>query len=171
MFDEGWVNITAIDYSSVVIDAMSKAWSEKKGIEWMVMDATKLDLPSESYDLVIMKGSLDAMLCAQRGRDVAATALKETSRVIKPGGALVVISAKGPSDRQPVLEREALKWTGPAEHTEYPDCKAHMYVLRRSTGMPSTPRTPRDAPGTPSTPASESEAESEGEGANIAPAA
>jgi SAM-dependent methyltransferase len=63
-------------------------------IEWVEGDATRLDLPDDSFDLVICQAGLQFF--SDRDR-----ALRETRRVLRPGGRLAVLVWQS-------LERQAL---------------------------------------------------------------
>lgn len=73
LYEEGFTNITCIDTSAVVINQMSERYSDKDEMEckWYVplplssgvctvtvMDARKMDIPDECFDLVIDKGTI-----------------------------------------------------------------------------------------------------------------
>ncbi|TIB75929.1 S-adenosyl-L-methionine-dependent methyltransferase [Wallemia mellicola] len=62
MYDDGYHNILNIDYSPVCIEKMREANIDRVGMEWSVMDIRKLDLPDNSFDVAIDKGTMDALL-------------------------------------------------------------------------------------------------------------
>jgi hypothetical protein len=57
----GYTNQTSVDFSQVVIDAMKSKYSDLE-TRWYVMDVRKLQMPNESVDIAIDKGTLDAMI-------------------------------------------------------------------------------------------------------------
>ncbi|CAN5951111.1 unnamed protein product [Sphagnum jensenii] len=66
MFDAGYHNIVNIDISESVIDQMRKINDGKgKKMEWLVMDGCDLKFPSASFDVVLDKGTLDAVICGK----------------------------------------------------------------------------------------------------------
>ena len=67
LYNDGFRNIVNIDYSSVVISNMQKRCKALEGVEWIVMDAMDMSafLPS-SFDVVLEKGTLDALLVAEK---------------------------------------------------------------------------------------------------------
>ncbi len=73
-------NITAINISAAQVDA---ARERAKGCTVLVMDATRLDFPDESFD---------AVMCVEAAFhfNTRETFLKEVLRVLKPGGSLVM---------------------------------------------------------------------------------
>lgn len=78
MYDAGWHFIDNIDISKVCIDQMKEMNKYRRLMKWKVADA--LDMPEfkdESYDIVIEKSTLDAILCGDRSFYNAAKMLKE----------------------------------------------------------------------------------------------
>ncbi|KAL0966477.1 hypothetical protein UPYG_G00295740 [Umbra pygmaea] len=67
MYHAGYVSITNIDYSSVCIDTMSaRHGANCPSMTWHQMDARELSFPDASYDVVLEKGTLDAMLVEEK---------------------------------------------------------------------------------------------------------
>jgi len=96
MFDAGYHNIVNIDISESVIDQM-RTMNDVKGkkMEWLVMDGCNLKFPSASFDVVLDKGTLDAVIC---GKDLSISnkMLEEAKRVIRPTGKIIVITHSAP---------------------------------------------------------------------------
>ncbi|KAJ7625681.1 S-adenosyl-L-methionine-dependent methyltransferase [Roridomyces roridus] len=66
MYDDGYENIVNTDYSSVVIEQMSRRHTEKRPrMEWLEMDVRDLRFPDQSFDIAIDKGTMDAMMTAK----------------------------------------------------------------------------------------------------------
>lgn len=63
IYDAGFHNIVNIDFSAVVIEKM-KAIHEavRPGMQWVVMDMTKMTFPEHSFDIVIDKAAMDALV-------------------------------------------------------------------------------------------------------------
>jgi ubiquinone/menaquinone biosynthesis C-methylase UbiE len=69
-------------------------------MKWMVADALNMpEFKDESYDVIIEKSTLDAILCGDKSFLNAAKMLKEVQRVLKTGGLYVVISYGSPENR------------------------------------------------------------------------
>ena len=62
MYADGFTNITNIDYSLAVIETMRQQCRKLSHMDWQVMDITDMQFDNESFDVVIEKGTLDAML-------------------------------------------------------------------------------------------------------------
>ena len=62
----------------------------------------------ETFDLIIDKSTIDALLCGDHSFMIVAKMLKEISRVLKTGGYYVIISYGKPESRIIHLERDHL---------------------------------------------------------------
>ncbi|KAG1465212.1 hypothetical protein G6F46_002700 [Rhizopus delemar] len=63
MYADGYKNITNIDYSKTVIENMKLRCSDKPEMTWLEMDIRDLKFDNESFDAVIDKGTMDALMC------------------------------------------------------------------------------------------------------------
>lgn len=85
--------ITSIDFEEAVIKKMKNRGA--KGVNYEVMDATKMSFDSSSFDNIVDKGTLDA-LCADRSGETAVHVLaylNEVTRVLSAkGGVYIIIS-------------------------------------------------------------------------------
>lgn len=66
MYSAGYHSITNIDYSSVCISAMSARNSDCPGMTWHQMDMRELSFPDASFDVVLEKATLDAILVEEK---------------------------------------------------------------------------------------------------------
>lgn len=66
MYSDGFRLITNIDYSPVVIENMRNRSPEARSMKWLVMDATNLEFSDGSFDVVIEKATLDALLVGEK---------------------------------------------------------------------------------------------------------
>ena len=62
MYADGFTKITNVDYSPAVIENMRRRCCKLSHMDWQVMDITDLQFDNETFDVVIEKGTLDAML-------------------------------------------------------------------------------------------------------------
>ena len=74
------------------------------------MDVRSLTFPSCSFDCVLDKGTLDAILCGSDSSKHANSMLSECQRVLRPGGCLLVITYGQPSSRLTYLEQRYYDW-------------------------------------------------------------
>lgn len=96
LYAAGWTTQTSIDFDAGVIADMRRKYSPGRfpGLVFTEMDARALSFDAASFDLVVDKGTLDA-ICTGDGADVrdnVARMLGEVSRVIAPGGLYAVVS-------------------------------------------------------------------------------
>lgn len=66
MYLADYMTITNIDYSSVCVESMAQRHADCMGMSWVCMDARRLAFPDSSFEVVIEKGTLDAMLVEER---------------------------------------------------------------------------------------------------------
>lgn len=63
LYDVGFHNITSIDYSDVVIENMRRMHSVvRPEMQWQVMDMTQMSFEPNSFDVVLDKAAMDALL-------------------------------------------------------------------------------------------------------------
>merc|ERR1711934_1061578 len=86
MNDEGYDNITNIDFSITVIQKM-KAKNAARTMQWFEMDVKDMHVfEDEDFDVVIEKGCIDCVMCAPHSTANSKLALENIARVLKPGG-------------------------------------------------------------------------------------
>lgn len=66
MYVAGYRSITNIDYSSVCISTMSARHSDCPGMTWHEMDVRQLSFPDASFDVVLEKATLDALMVDEK---------------------------------------------------------------------------------------------------------
>ena len=64
------------------------------------MDVRDLSYEEETFDLIIDKSTIDALLCGSHAYFNVAVMLKECQRVLKTGGYYVAISYGSPANRE-----------------------------------------------------------------------
>lgn len=67
------------------------------------MDVRELQYDDESFDLIIDKSTMDALLCGDQSFLNVAIMTKEVQRVLKTGGIYMIISYGPPENRIPHL--------------------------------------------------------------------
>ena len=75
-----------------------------------VMDVRAMSFPSSSFDAVLDKGTLDAILCGADSNRHATQMLEECQRVLKPSGSLFLITYGQPVSRLSYLEQSRYSW-------------------------------------------------------------
>mmetsp|Transcript_19642 Transcript_19642/g.39827 ORF Transcript_19642/g.39827 Transcript_19642/m.39827 type:complete len:274 (+) Transcript_19642:359-1180(+) len=91
MFDAGWTNMTAFDYSKEGVQRARELFGpERDGVMLITADARDLPLPNASIDATLDKGTLDAIYIT--GKDVFLDSVRELGRVTAEGGVVMCIS-------------------------------------------------------------------------------
>ena len=127
LYDAGYTNLLGIDISSVVIEQMQTRYIEREGMRFAIQDVCCMDdIPSDSFHLVVDKGTLDSLFCGTTGVNDARLMLNEVCRVMQFGGRFVLITYATPPMRMPHLTREELEWN--VETTQITDGLTTTYV-------------------------------------------
>ena len=71
-------------------------------MKWLIMDATNTTFSDGEFDVVMDKGTLDALIC---GTDLSLSdkLLREMGRVVKKTGQILIITHSGPEGRKRVF--------------------------------------------------------------------
>ncbi|KAM9844792.1 EEF1A lysine methyltransferase 4 [Aulostomus maculatus] len=138
MYSAGYRSITNIDYSSVCISANTDRYSNCPGMTWLQMDVRQLCFPNESFDVIIEKATLDAIMVVEKSPwEVSPQtacfihkALSEVSRCLKPGGLFVSITFAQPFFRKRLYARTDYNWS--IKHYVYGDgFEYFVYVMTK----------------------------------------
>ncbi|XP_047095451.1 EEF1A lysine methyltransferase 4-like isoform X2 [Lolium rigidum] len=87
MVKDGYEDIVNMDISSVVIEQMKEKHMDIPQLTYMQMDVRDMSLFADgSFDCVIDKGTLDAMMCGDDAPHGASRMLEEVARIMRPGG-------------------------------------------------------------------------------------
>lgn len=102
MYEDGYENITNIDYSSKVIGQMNERCKSKcPKMTFKVMDVLDLkEFAPGEFNAVIDKGTLDSVLCGDNSVPCAEKMMNEIFRVLSPGGFYICTSYGDPEHRK-----------------------------------------------------------------------
>ncbi|XP_004688538.1 PREDICTED: methyltransferase-like protein 13 isoform X1 [Condylura cristata] len=95
LYDVGYQDIVNIDISEVVIKQMKERnASRRPHMSFLKMDMTKMEFPSASFQVVLDKGTLDAVLTDEEEKTLQQVdrMLAEVGRVLQVGGRYLCIS-------------------------------------------------------------------------------
>lgn len=96
MYDEGYRQVTSIDFSSVVIEDMKATYEDPQacpGLRFILMDMLAMpDAWAQRFHMVVDKGALDALFAedTEEMREKARGMLVEITRVLAKGGMYMV---------------------------------------------------------------------------------
>lgn len=101
LYDEGYINITCIDFSSVIINELKeKNSNQRSNIQYIECDVRSLDsIYDDTFDLIIDKGTLDCVLCSNSPYISCLEYMTELQRVVKQTGNIMIISC-GENDKR-----------------------------------------------------------------------
>jgi len=108
MIEDGYRDIVNIDISGVVIAAMKEKYPK---MIYEVQNVCNLPYDSASFDAVIDKGTLDAILCGPGSLENADKMLSHISRILKPGGVFILITYGRPQNRMCYLDLPMYSWS------------------------------------------------------------
>lgn len=92
LYDVGYHHLTNIDISETVVSHMNQRNAQRRpGLTFRQMDATQTDYQSDSFQVALDKGTLDAMASETEGT-VADGMLTEVGRVLAVGGRYVCVT-------------------------------------------------------------------------------
>ena len=113
--DAGFSNVTSVDFSTAVINAMRKKYeSSHPTLQWIVSDVRNLkEIPNNMFDVVIDKACLDALVCDEgdpwepnvRTKTDVDSTLTSVVRILKPeSSAFISIGFQQPHFRKRYLQ-------------------------------------------------------------------
>ncbi|XP_012497594.1 PREDICTED: endothelin-converting enzyme 2 isoform X5 [Propithecus coquereli] len=138
LFLGGFPDVTSVDYSSVVVAAMQARYAHVPKLRWETMDVRALNFPSGSFDVVVEKGTLDALLAGERdpwnvsseGVHTVDQVLSEVSRVLIPGGRFISITSAAPHFRTRHYAQARYGWS--LRHATYSSgFHFHLYLMHK----------------------------------------
>ncbi|KQK06474.1 EEF1A lysine methyltransferase 4 isoform X2 [Brachypodium distachyon] len=111
MVKDGYEDILNIDISSVVIEQMSEKHMDIPQLTYMQFDVREMSFFEDgSFDCIIDKGTLDAMMCGDDAPHGASRMLAEVARLIRPGGIYMLITYGAPKERVTLLNQVGCHW-------------------------------------------------------------
>ncbi|KAI4864092.1 S-adenosyl-L-methionine-dependent methyltransferase [Hypoxylon rubiginosum] len=115
--DRGYTSQICVDFSTPLVELMSKRHADIEGIQWMQMDIRQMDgIPSQSIDLAFDKSTMDAMIYGSPWNPPSEVVqntgryLREVFRVLKSDGVFLYVTYRQPHFMRPLLQREGLDW-------------------------------------------------------------
>ncbi|KAK2950922.1 putative kinase domain protein [Blattamonas nauphoetae] len=135
LYDAGFKNLTCIDTSSTVIEDMQTENSTSRPeIKYQVENALSMSFDSNMFDLVIDKGTCDAVLCGDKAFKNMRLLCSEVSRVLTETGCFISVSHSDEKYRRlHFTAREEYGWTFVTQSLTKPGSKQkyHLYVMQK----------------------------------------
>lgn len=98
LYKDGYTGIMNIDISQSAVDKMSQKFAGNSALSFMQMDITNMTFADESFDVVMDKGTLDALYTGLPAGVKLAVA--HVFRMLAPGGVFVSMSFGSPVNRK-----------------------------------------------------------------------
>jgi SAM-dependent methyltransferase len=131
LLGDGWTGqIVNVDFSPVAIEQMKERYNDKfyhrfhnpRKMEFLCSDVTQpLPFEDKSFDLIICKGTFDAVLCSSGSVANANRMIEESVRLLANGhGVFFLVSYANPDSRVVFLERQndlSYYWQEVSTHT------------------------------------------------------
>mmetsp|Transcript_18028 Transcript_18028/g.30167 ORF Transcript_18028/g.30167 Transcript_18028/m.30167 type:complete len:278 (-) Transcript_18028:278-1111(-) len=102
--DDGFTDITGVDWSRVVIDQLKTRCKDYDEIQLKCLNMQDTNLPKDSYDCIIDKGLLDSIICNMQSTTAVANYITEVERLLVEDGIFIVISMGTPDERLKYIE-------------------------------------------------------------------
>ena len=106
MYYDGYGEIVNVDLSRVVVDSMGIKYADIPALTWKQMDVSDVPFEEIEFDCVIDKACLDAVFCADLALKKVKKYCHEMDRILKHGGAWIIISHGLPEDRMQHFEND-----------------------------------------------------------------
>ncbi|KAJ5074077.1 methyltransferase [Anaeramoeba ignava] len=110
LLDKGVKKITNIDVSQEILDKLQSSINEKDSVQFIKMNAKKMQFEDDTFDLIFDKGLIDSILCSKNFKKKVYKYLKEIKRVLKPNGYFFILSHSSPEQRLIYLTDSRLRW-------------------------------------------------------------
>lgn len=115
MYDSGYLRITNVDFSRIVIaEMLKKHVRSRPQMRWLLMDITKMTMKDGTFDIVVDKGGLDALMGepGPESLDAGNRLLSEVTRVLRAeNGRYLCITLAQEHVLGLLLERLRYGWT------------------------------------------------------------
>ena len=91
MYEDGFQHLTSIDLSYSAVKLMQEEYKERySNLTFKQMDVRNLQFKDGTFDVVIDKALLDAMVCGDGAKGNSESMLKEIYRVLSPTGTSIL---------------------------------------------------------------------------------
>lgn len=138
MYLDNYQSIVNTDYSEVIINLMQKRCESLKKMTWEVMDINNLKYEPESFECILEKGTLDALLVdekspwnlSEENSIKMDKILERISQLLKDNGVFISITFAQPHFRKPMYALDKYNWSIET-HTVGETFHYFIYVMRK----------------------------------------
>jgi len=129
----GYPNVCSVDYDAGCVAHLEAEFGHREGMTFVVADMSKPQdepqqiLANASYEMIVDKGTIDALLCVDSG---CAGMLCEAHRMLVVGGVYVVVSFHSPELLAVLLTPSALSFEVTAVERISTDGGKHITIAR-----------------------------------------
>ncbi|CAG2245881.1 EEF1AKMT4 [Mytilus edulis] len=143
MYQDGFLNITNTDYSPVVIENMRNKCQQKyPGMSWEVMDILNMTYEPETFDVVLEKGTLDALMVHEKDpwniseetEKTIENVLTQVRTVLKADGKFISVTFAQPHFRKPHYARTVFDWSVEQKHFGQ-NFHYYYYVMQKGSKL------------------------------------
>lgn len=137
MLKEGFDEVVSTDISECVIDKMKSMYGDEKRLKWVLSDCKNMkEFKDDEFDLVIDKGTLDALYCGINAKQSVIISIEEIKRVLKKNSFFIDISFGSEEQRREMIECcvegleyiKTIKISNPKSNKKY----NYIYILRKT---------------------------------------
>jgi ubiquinone/menaquinone biosynthesis C-methylase UbiE len=142
MLDTGFPLIANIDLSTTIISQLQERYQNEPRLQWFAMNGAQLSFPDQSFDLIIDKGTIDAIMCGDNCEEIVNATMSEVFRVLTNGGRFIIVTFGTPGERFPAMRSVRRNWfvyppiiLPPSEEIE-DDVSDYIYVFEKREPHP-----------------------------------
>ena len=144
MYEDGYTQITNIDYSPICIEMMAEKYKNCEEMKWVEMNIKDLHFAPKSFDAVIEKGTIDALLVEEKdpwnvsdeGRLSVEKCLNQVTKVLKSNGRFISISFSQPHFRKQLYCCSQYEWDFNLKTMQIKDCFEYfVYVMTKGLSL------------------------------------
>jgi len=115
MYKAGFEQIVNIDISQQLMDNLrQKQEATMPKMQWLMMDATAMSFDSGNFDVIVDKGTLDAV---EANKELVFGAIKESHRTLRSGGLFISVTFNNAAIRIENQLQKEMSWSSCYTHS------------------------------------------------------
>lgn len=132
MLNCGICSVVNIDISQTVINQMRNRYKDQR-LSWHAMDCRNLTFAENEFDMVIDKGTIDALYCMENPADNIQKTVQQISNVLIPTKKYICISFGTPDQRKEFIDIAKKYFTFTEsiciKNDDFPNKVYHAYIF------------------------------------------